>query len=161
MFDLIMKSSISNPPTVPLVQKKNNEKTNAPDEKKNTLGNKEVMKVWELSKLQRFDPTKKSASILELSADDAEKRNNAALATLAAINLVKQQKEKDEALQAAAETIALEKIKADDNYANLDTLKSIFHQEVSIKCALSCYVMSFHFVSFCHVLSSHVFHCAI
>lgn len=156
-----MKSSISNPPTVPLVQKKNNEKTNAPDEKKNTLGNKEVMKVWELSKLQRFDPTKKSASKLELSADDAEKRNNAALATLAAINLVKQQKEKDEALQAAAETTALEKIKADDNYANLDTLKSIFHQEVSIKCALSCYVMSFHFVSFCHVLSSHVFHCAI
>ena len=156
-----MKSSNSDPPTVPLIHKKNNEKINAPDEKKNTSGNKEVIKVWELSKPQRFDPTKKSASKLELSADDAEKRNNAALATLAAINLVKQQEEEDEALQAAAETIALEKIKADDNYANLDTLKSIFHQEVSIKCALSCYVTSFHFVSFCHVLSSHVFHCAI
>ena len=142
-----MKSSNSEPTTVPLVLKKNSEKINATEEKKqNTSGNKEVIKVWELSKPQRFDPTKKSASKLELSADDAEKRNNAALATLAAMNLVKQQEEDEVALRVAAETVALEKIKADDNYANLDSLKSIFHQEVSITSALS--------IVLCHVAVS-------
>lgn len=142
-----MKSSNSDPATVPLVHKKKNEKMIVTEEKMNdTSGNKEVIKVWELSKPQRFDPTKKSASKLELSASDAEKRNNAALATLAALNLVKQQEEEEVALRVAAETVALEKIKADDNYANLDSLKSIFHQEVSIASALS--------IVLCHVILS-------
>jgi hypothetical protein len=150
MFALIMQSSSSAPATAPLVPKKNAEKANVLEEKKkNPLGNKEVVKAWELSKPQRFDPTKKTASKLELSADDAETRNRAAAAAVAALNKIKQQAEEEASLEAAAEALVLEKIKADDNYANLDSLKNIFHQEVT------------HVLSFCPVLSCPVLSCPV
>lgn len=150
MFALIMQSSSSAPAIAPVVPKKNAEIANVLEEKKkNPLGNKEVVKAWELSKPQRFDPTKKTASKLELSADDAEIRNRAAAAAVAALNKVKQQAEEVASLEAAAEAVVLEKIKADDNYANLDSLKNIFHQEVT------------HILSSCPVTSSSALSCHI
>lgn len=162
MFALIMQSSSSTPATAPPVPKKNMEKTSVLEEKnKNSLGNKEVVKAWELSKPQRFDPTKKGASKLELSADDAEIRNRAAAAAVAALNKVKQQAEEEASLEAAAEAVVLEKIKADDNYANLDSLKNIFHQEVILVLSF-CSVLSF-FVIFCRfaLLLCHVPSCPV
>lgn len=153
MFALIMQSSSTAPATAPLVPKKNIEKANVLEEKKkNPLGNKEVVKAWELSKPQRFDPTKKTASKLELSADDAEIRNRAAAAAVAALNKIKQQAEEEASLEAAAEAAVLEKIKADDNYANLDSLKNIFHQEV--KNILSSCPVTFSSALFCPLSST-------
>ena len=146
MFASIMKSAGSSsveapasaPPGVVSIPKKkaksvvNKEVDDTAETPKSSAleGNKRVVDAWESVKPLRFDPSKKSSVSVQLSAEEAMRRNSAAQA--AALIERQQQREKDEAAvaQAKEDATAAEGAKKIDNFANLDSLKNIFYQEV-------------------------------
>ena len=112
-------------------------------EKNNVLqkqGNLKVVNVWESEKSQRFDPkNKKTSAKVLLSVDQILLRNEtariAAAAAAAAAVL------EADAASAQSQSLSASAVHAEEmgknNFANLDSLKNIFHQEVSGRSSIS------------------------
>ena len=111
-------------------------------EKNNVLqkqGNLKVVNVWESEKSQRFDPkNKKTSAKVLLSVDQILLRNETArIAAAAAAAAVLEA----DAASAQSQSLSASAVHAEEmgknNFANLDSLKNIFHQEVSGRSSIS------------------------
>ena len=111
-------------------------------EKNNALqiqGNLKVVNVWESEKSQRFDPkNKKTSAKVLLSVDQILLRNETArIAAAAAAAAVLEA----DAASAQSQSLSASAVHAEEmgknNFANLDSLKNIFHQEVSGSSSIS------------------------
>ena len=117
------------------------EKINSIENKKalQIQGNLKVVNLWESEKSQRFDPkNKKTSAKLTLSVDQILLRNEAAriaaAAAAAAAAAVVLETDAESALKKANKSQSSSAdagVEKDNNFANLDSLKNIFHQEVS------------------------------
>jgi hypothetical protein len=155
MFANIMKSvgssSVDSPPGVVSIPKKkakaslNKEGDEAADTPKSSAsvleGNKRVVDAWEMVKPLRFDPSKKSSVSVQLTAEEAARRNTAAQSAALLERQLQREKEEVAVAQAKEDAIAAEGAKKVDNFANLDSLKNIFYQEVcGIPLSLSIFI---------------------
>ena len=110
-------------------------------EKNNVLqkqGNLKVVNVWESEKSQRFDPkNKKTSAKVLLSVDQILLRNETARNAAAVAAAVLEA----DAASAQSQSLSASAVHAEEmgknNFANLDSLKNIFHQEVSGRSSIS------------------------
>ena len=109
-------------------------------EKNNVLqkqGNLKVVNVWESEKSQRFDPkNKKTSAKVLLSVDQILLRNETARIAAAAAAVLEADAASAQSQSLSASAVHAEEM-GKNNFANLDSLKNIFHQEVSGRSSIS------------------------